>query len=73
MEGGEKSTGTRDVQFNVVSVLYHALEAASTAEMYVRDAEEAGDQDLTAFFREAQESNRRLADRAKEVLRQRLA
>jgi rubrerythrin len=71
-EGGQQSTGTRDVSFNLTSVLYHALEAASTAEIYVRDAEQSGQQELAQFFRETQDANRRLADRAKQLLKQQL-
>ena len=71
-EGSQQSTGTQDTSFNLVSVLYHALEGASTYEQYVRDAEQAGDQELASFFREAINSSRQVADRAKQLLKQRL-
>lgn len=65
------NTGTRDVTYNLVSILYHALQGAETYEQYIRDAE-GSDQDLAQFFREVQEENRRRADRAKQLLSQRL-
>jgi hypothetical protein len=34
-EGSQQTTGTQDTSFNLVSVLYHALEGASTYEQYV--------------------------------------
>jgi hypothetical protein len=37
-----------------------------------RDAEQAGDQELAAFFREAINSSRHVAERAKQLLKQRL-
>jgi hypothetical protein len=68
----ERTTGTRDEHYDVVSVLYHALQGAETCTTYLRDAERAGDQELVHFFREVQEAYRQLADRGKGLLRQRL-
>ncbi len=66
------NTGTRDVTYNIISVVYHALQGAETIEQYIRDADQGGDQDLTQFFRETQEQYRQLADRGKQLLGQRL-
>jgi len=63
-------TGTRDVSYDLISILYHALQGAETYGMYVKDAEQAGANDAAAFFREVQQEERRRADRAKELLRQ---
>jgi hypothetical protein len=68
MDAGERTTGTRDEIYNLVSVLYHALHGAENCEIYVVDAEAAGDARLAGFFREAQETQRQLAERAKELL-----
>ncbi len=65
MDPGEQSTGTRDEQYNLVSVLYHALHGAETIEAYVLDAEAAGDERLAGFFRDAQSTYRQLAEQAK--------
>ncbi len=68
MDHGEQTTGTRDEQFNLVSVLYHALQEADTLEVYIFDAETSGDERLAAFFRETQTIHVQVADRAKELL-----
>ncbi len=65
MDPGEQTTGTRDEQYNLVSVLYHALHGAETIEAYVLDAEAARDDRLAGFFREAQASYTQLAEQAK--------
>ena len=61
-------TGTRDTTYNIISTVYHALQGAETCEMYIRDAEQSGDQELLQFFREAKDQNTRLADRGKQLL-----
>jgi rubrerythrin len=73
MEKAERMTGTRDVHYNLISVLYHTLQGAETATQYISDAEESGDQDLAQFFREVQQEDRRRAERAKELLGRRLS
>ncbi len=73
MSDGEHTTGTADEHFDLVSVLYHALEGAAACETYAEDAEDAGDEEMAQFFREAQDHNRELAERAKDLLRQKLS
>ncbi len=68
MDRGERTTGTRDEHYNLVSVLYHALHAAENCETYALDAEAAGRDDIAGFFREAQVTQVGLAERAKELL-----
>ena len=68
MDAGEQTTGTRDEHYNLVSVLYHALQGADTCDQYALDAEAEGKNDLADFFREAQAMNAGIADRAKELL-----
>ena len=67
-----ESTGTRDVTYNLISVVYHALQGAETYQMYEQDARQAGDQEAESFFHEAHESSRQFADRAKTMLSQRM-
>ena len=66
------NTGTGDVTYNLVSILYHALQGSETYEMYIADAEEGGDQDLAQFFRDVKDENSRRAERAKQLLSKRL-
>jgi rubrerythrin len=72
MTNAEQVTGVRDEHYDVVSILYHALQGAETYQTYITDAERAGDQELVQFFREVQEEERRRAARAKELLGRRL-
>ena len=65
-------SATRDTTYDLISVAYHALQGAETYAVYVQDAEEAGDQELARFFREAQQQNAAVADRAKALLGQRM-
>jgi len=71
-EAGEQATGTKDENYDVISVLYHCLQAASEVGQYIQDAEQSGDQELVGFFRDYQESQRDLAERAKNLLGARL-
>ena len=72
-EAGEQATGTKDENYDVISVLYHCLQGASEIGQYIQDAEESGDQELVDFFRDYQETQRDLAERAKNLLGARLA
>ena len=68
----QRSSGPRDATYNLVSILYHALQGAETYREYVRDAERDGDQELAQFCREVQQEERRRAERAQQLLAQRL-
>jgi hypothetical protein len=70
-ERGERATGTPNTIYDLASVLYHTLEAGTSYDQYVRDAEEAGDQELVEFFRVLRNEDRRRADYAQELLAQR--
>ena len=72
-QGGQPETGTRDETYDVVAVVYHALQGAETYGMYVTDAKEVGDTELAKFFQEVQDEERQRADRAKQFLAARLA
>src|ERR687886_2415358 len=64
----EHKTGVRDEVYNVVSVLYHALQGGETCLQYLQDAQGTGDQELVQFFQDVQECHRHVATRAKAVL-----
>jgi rubrerythrin len=44
-------TGFDDVSFDLISVQYHSLKAGHDYGQYVRDAENAGRNDIADFFR----------------------
>ena len=58
----------RDETYGLVSVLYHALQGAETYGEYIADAERAGEDELSAFFRECREQENQRALRAKRLL-----
>ncbi len=72
MAQGEQTTGTRDITYDLLSVLYHTLQGAETIDQYIRDADESGDKELAQFFRELKDTDKDRADRAKVLLRARL-
>ena len=45
-----EATGTRDDTYDVISVVYHALQGAENCEIYADDAE---DEQLRSFFQSA--------------------
>lgn len=65
-------TGTTDKDFDVISVLYHALQGAETANNYAADARTAGDNRLADFFQKAHDQYRDLAGDAKSLLKAQL-
>jgi rubrerythrin len=68
----EKQTGTKDETYNLISVLYHALQGAETYAMYARDAQQTGDQELGKYFQQLVDEERARADRARKLLKNRL-
>ena len=65
---GLEETGERDESYNLVSVLYHALQGAETYTQYIADSERSGDDDLVEFFTECREEEKERAQRAKMLL-----
>jgi len=68
MASQTQQTGAENAEYNLVSVLYHALKGASTCLKFIEDAERAGDPQMVEFFRDAQEQQRSLAERAKNLI-----
>ena len=65
------ATGVSNVSFNLVSILYHALQSAQTYDTYIRDAEQMGDTNLAQFLRQIQTEDRNRAQYAMQLLAQR--
>ena len=62
-------TGFEDVAYDLISVQYHSLKAGHDYGQYVRDAENAGLDDIAGFFREVMEQYSARARRCHEFLR----
>lgn len=66
------NTGTKNEQYDLISVVQHTLEGAVTYEQYVEDAKAAGDNELANFFEELKSNNCQMAEKAKQLLKSRL-
>jgi rubrerythrin len=64
MSTGE--TGFKDIAYDLISVQYHALKAGHDYGQYVRDAENAGQQEMADFFRSVMRED---SERAKQCHR----
>ena len=61
-------TGVGDATYNLISVVYHALQGAETYKKYEEDVERTQDIELAQFFRQACEEEKRRAQQGKELL-----
>jgi hypothetical protein len=64
---GQQQTGTRNETYNVIAILYHALQGAENCQTYLQDAQ---DGQIRDFIQQALQSQRQLADQGKQVLQQ---
>lgn len=62
-------TGFSDVIFDLVSVQYHSLKAGHDYGQYVRDAKNAGYDDVASFFEQVMQEDSQRAARCHELLR----
>ena len=65
-----QQTSTSSTYYNLVSVLYHALETAQTSAAYIQDAQQSGNQQLVQFFQSVQQTANQQANQAKLLLAQ---
>jgi hypothetical protein len=68
----QAKTGTSNRAYDLVSVIYHALQGAETCERFIADAQLDGDIELADFFRDVQQRNGETAEQAKHLLQPRL-
>jgi len=68
----EEKTRTSNAAYDLISVIYHALQGAETYDRYITDADQRADGELADFFREVQRRNCDIAERAQGLLRDRL-
>ncbi len=65
-------TGTADKDYNIIWFTENCLSNALRLEVYIKDAERAGDKELADFFRRAQAESRKGAEQGKQMLKARL-
>lgn len=63
-------TGFDDVTFDLVSVQYHSLKAGHDYGQYVRDAKNAGLDDVASFFEQVMSDDSKRAQQCHAFLRQ---
>ena len=63
-------TGFDDVSYDLISVQYHSLKAGHDYGQYVRDAENAGLDDIAEFFRNVMQEDSARAAKCHEFLKQ---
>jgi rubrerythrin len=61
-------TGFDDVSFDLISVQYHSLKAGHDYGQYVRDAKNAGRDDIAGFFEQVMKEDSERARRCHEFL-----
>ena len=69
-QSGQAQTGTRDETYDIISVLYHALQGAENCRRYRQDA--SSDEELGNFFEECMNQQKQMAERGKQLLQSRL-
>ena len=65
-------TGTKDKDYNIIWFTEQCLSNVLRLEIYIQDAERAGDSELAEFFRRAQGESRKGADQGKALLKTRI-
>ncbi len=72
IETGEV-TGTKDKHYNLIWFTEACLSNALRMEVYAKDAERDGDDELAGFFNRAQAESRKGAEQGKRLLASRLS
>ena len=65
-------TGTKDKDYDIIWFTETCLSNALRLELYIQDAERAGDHELADFFRRAQTESRKGGEQGKKLLKTRL-
>ncbi len=70
--GTNPDSGTKDKNYDLITVTHLCLEHVWRLDQYARDAEQDGDQELAELFRRMQEHSRKGGEECKRLLRARL-
>lgn len=66
----QAATGTSDPTYNVIAVVYHALQGAETIQKYLDDSDT--DEELKTYFQQVQQGYKRAAEMGKQLMVQRI-
>lgn len=72
MSTGTPESGTKDKNYDLITVTQLCLEHVWRLEQYATDADDEGDKELASLFRRMQEHSRKGAEECKQLLRGRL-
>jgi len=67
-----RDTGASNVEYDLISVLYHELQGNETLARYEQDAREVGDNEAAQFFHDVRESNKEFVNRGRNLLNKRM-
>src|SRR5437899_2721773 len=67
-----RRSGTKDKNYDLITVTHLCLEHVWRLEQYAQDADREGDNELAALFRRMQEHSRKGAQECKQLLAERL-
>ncbi len=70
--GSTPSSGTKDKDYDLVTVLQYCLEHTWRLDEYAQDAEREGDEEAAKLFRNMQDHSRKGAEACKALLKGRL-
>jgi rubrerythrin len=66
----QASDPLQDLQYDLVSTLYHACKSSKAIDQYIRDASQAGNNEAAQFFQMVAQQDQQRAQRAQELLNQ---
>jgi hypothetical protein len=72
-QSAKQEAAMKDEHYDLISVLYHALQGEETVGRYIGDAEDSGDSELAEHYRDVHERYHEIAQQTKELLRDKLA
>ncbi len=70
MPNEQQQTSADNLYFDLVSIVYHSLEAAQTYATYLSDAQQSGNQQFVQLVQQMQQQNNQWAQQAKQLLAQ---
>jgi len=61
---------SQNLQYDLISTIYHAHKSASSIQQYIQDATQAGNNEVAQFFQMVAQEDRQRALRARDLLNQ---
>lgn len=67
-QGTSISSPVQNLQYDLVSTLYHALESNASIQQYINDANQQGNSDAAQFFQQVAQQDQQRAQQAQDLL-----